>query len=47
MLTTKFETLIMLDEESLSKFYTKLCEITNKAFTLSEKYSDAKLVRKI
>ena len=36
-LTTRFKNLHMLEEESLSNFYTKLCDIANKSFALREK----------
>ena len=45
--TTRFENLRMLDDESLYDFYTKLCDIANESFTLSEKIPETKLVRKI
>ena len=37
----------MLEEESLSDFYTKLCDIANKSFALSKKILEFVLVRKI
>ena len=36
----------MKEEESISDFNSKLCDIANEAFTLGEKYSEEKLVRK-
>ena len=36
-LTTRFESLRMHDDESLSEFYTKLCDIANELFVLGEK----------
>ena len=46
-LTTRFENLHMLEEESLSDFYTKLCDMANKYFVLGEKIPESMLVRKI
>ena len=46
-LTTQFENLRMRDDESLSDFYTKLYDIANKSFALSEKISETTLVMKI
>ena len=46
MLASKFEDLRMLKDESINDFNSKLCEIANEAFTLSEKYREIKLVRK-
>lgn len=37
----------MLEDESLSDFYAKLCDITNESFALGEKFSDVKIVQKI
>ena len=45
MLASKFEDLRMLEDETISDFNSKLCNIANEAFTLSEKYSETKLVR--
>ena len=36
----------MQESETISKFNSKLCDITNKAFALGEKISEEKLVRK-
>ena len=36
----------MLKDESINEFNSKLCEIANEVFTLSEKYLEIKLVRK-
>ena len=47
MLATRYEDLKMIENETISDFNSKLCDIANKAFTLGEKYSDIKLVRKI
>ncbi|XP_073137339.1 uncharacterized protein [Henckelia pumila] len=46
ILATKFEDLKMEEDETINDFNTKLCDITNKAFALDEKYSEAKLVQK-
>ena len=46
MLTSKFEDLRMKDDETISDFNLKLCDIANETFALGEKYSDTKLVRK-
>ena len=37
----------MNDNESLSNFYTKLCDLANESFALDEKISETTLVRKI
>ena len=37
----------MLENDSLSDFYTKLCDIAIELFFLSEKISETTLVRKI
>ena len=46
MLESKFESLKMMEHETISNFNSKLCDITNKAFTFGEKCSDTKLARK-
>ena len=46
MLASKFEDLRMLKDESINDFNSKLCEIANEAFTLGEKYTEIKLIRK-
>ena len=46
MLASRFEDLRMLEDETISNFNSKLCDIANEAFTLGEKYSETKLVRK-
>ena len=43
ILTSRFEN---KEEESISDFNSKLCDIANEAFTIGEKYSEEKLVRK-
>ena len=47
MLTTRFENLRMLENETIADFYAKLCDISNESFALGEKFSESKLVRKI
>ena len=46
-LSTQFENLRMHDDESLSDLYTKLVDIANESFALSEKILETTLVRKI
>ena len=46
ILTTRFENLSMKEKESISEFNTRLCDITNEAFDLGERFSEEKLVRK-
>ena len=46
-LTTRFEILRMHEDETLSDFYTKLCDIVNESFVLGENISETKLIRKI
>ena len=46
MLAFRFEDLRMLEDETISDFNLKLCDIANEAFTLGEKYYETKLVRK-
>ena len=40
LLTTKFENLLMLEEETIRKFNTRLRDIANEAFALCEKMSE-------
>ena len=47
MLASRFEDLKMMESETISDFNSKLCDITNEAFALREKYSNTKLVRKM
>src|SRR4051812_48669565 len=47
LLTTKFENLMMKDDESIKDFYMNLLDIANTSGALGEKMSDEKLVRKI
>ena len=44
ILTSLFENLRVKEEESISDFNSKLCDIANEAFALGEKYSEEKLV---
>ena len=46
ILTTRFENLRMKEDESISDFNGRLCDIANEAFALGEKFSEEKLVRK-
>ena len=46
ILTSSFENLKIKEEESISDFKSKLCDIANEAFALGEKYSEEKLVQK-
>ena len=45
-MTTKFEKLKMNEDETISGFNERLCDIANEAFALSEKIPDEKLVTK-
>ena len=47
MLTTRFEELIMSEDESFDSFYSKLNEVVIGKFNLGEKTEDSKVVRKI
>lgn len=46
-LITNFENLTMLDLESITNFYVKICDILDKSYALAEEYSNAKLVCKV
>ena len=46
-LTSKFESIRMFNDESFDEFYTKLNDIVNSAYNLSEIYDQPKIVRKI
>ncbi|XP_062114816.1 uncharacterized protein LOC133827603 [Humulus lupulus] len=46
-LTTEFENFTMTDDESITEFHARLCDITTESFALGETYSDSKLVRKV
>ena len=47
MLTTRFEELYMKDDETLADFYSRVCDITNDSFSISERIPESKLVWKI
>ena len=44
LLTTKFEPLKMLEEETIVEFNVHLLDIANESFSLGEKISEEKLV---
>ena len=46
-LTSRFESLKMVDDETFDEFYAKLNDIVNFAFNLGEVYEEPKIVRKI
>ena len=46
-LTTRFENLRILYDESLFDFHTKLCDISNESFAFGEKIPENTLVKKI
>ena len=45
-MASRFEYLRMMEYEIISNFNSTLCDNTNKAFSLGEKYSNTKLMRK-
>lgn len=47
LLTTKFENLRMTEDETISEFNSRLCDLSNESFALGEKMSEEKLVRKV
>jgi len=47
LLTTKFENLRMMEDESIQDYYLNILHIANAFESLGEKISDEKLVRKI
>ena len=47
ILATRFENLIMIENETIVDFNTKFYDIANKAFALGEKYFKTKLVTKV
>ena len=47
MLTTRFEELHMEDDETQSDFYSRLCDIVNESFALSERIPSPNLCRKL
>ena len=46
-LTSRFESIRISDDEYFDEFYTKLNDIVNSAYNLSEIYDQPKIVRKI
>ena len=46
-LTSKFESIKMVDDETFDEFYIKLKDIINSTFSLGEVYEEPKIVRKI
>ena len=46
ILTTRLEDLRMNKEESISEFNERSCDIANEAFSLREKFTEEKLIRK-
>ena len=46
-LTTRFESIIMSDDECFDELYAKLNDIVNFAYNLDEIYDQSKIVRKI
>ena len=47
LLTTRFESIRMSDNECFDEFYAKLNDIVNSAYNLGEIYDQSKIVRKI
>jgi len=47
LLTTKFESLKMKEDETIQDYYTNVLDMDNSFDSLEEKLSDEKLVRKI
>src|ERR1044072_1050046 len=47
MLTTQFETLTISEEQTIAELHMQIRDIENTSFSLGEKMSDEKLVRKI
>ena len=46
-LTSRFESIIMADDESFDDFYAKLNDVANSTYNLGEVYDQPKIVRKI
>ncbi|XP_060968423.1 uncharacterized protein LOC133035979 [Cannabis sativa] len=46
-LAKSFENLSMEEDESVSEFHAKLCDISNESYALGKTYSNKKLVRKL
>ena len=47
LLTTKFESLKILDDETVAEFNVRLLDTTNESFALVENILEEKLVRKV
>ena len=47
LLTTRFESIKMSNDECFDEFYAKLNDIVNSAYNLGEIYDQPKIVRKI
>ena len=47
MQTTQFETLRMIEEQTIAEFHMQIRDIANTSFALGEKMTDEKFVRKI
>ncbi|KAI3445011.1 hypothetical protein Pfo_001676 [Paulownia fortunei] len=47
ILATRFENLIMEENETIAEFNAKLYDIANEVYALGEKYIDFKLIRKV
>jgi hypothetical protein len=47
MLTSRFEEIKMLEEETFGKFYSKISDLRNSMVSLGKSISDVKLIRKI
>ena len=47
LLTTRFESIRMFDDECFDEFYVKLNDIVNSTYNLGEIYDQPKIVRKI
>ena len=46
LLTTKFEKLRMLEDETVGQYHARVCDISNEASSLGEKFSEERVVRK-
>jgi hypothetical protein len=47
MLTSRFEEIKMLEEETFGEFYSKISDLRNSMVSLGKSISDVKLIRKI
>lgn len=47
LVTSKFEGLKMIEEETVVEYNVRVLEITNESFNLGEKILESKLVRKV